>query len=170
VAERPIVIYGEEVLRKKAEPVEKIDDDVKALVSDLVDTLKQARGLGLAAPQIGVSKRVFILDLTQVELTETVRVFINPEIIESSGSINLEEGCLSFPGLYQKIERPEFVKVKALDLNGNEFELETEGMLARAIQHENDHLNGVLFIDHLSSLSRTLIKGKLNKLKKMATA
>lgn len=170
MADKPIVIYGDPVLRENTQPVEKVDDDVKALVSNLIDTLKKARGLGLAAPQIGVSKRVFIVDLSPLELTESIRVFINPEITETDGSVVLEEGCLSFPGLYQKIERPETIKVKAVDLDGKEFELEASGMLARAIQHENDHLNGVLFIDHMSALTKTLIKGKLNKLKKTATA
>lgn len=170
MAVRPIVIYGDQILREKAEPVEKIDEETKALVSDLIDTLKEASGLGLAAPQIGASKRVFIVDLSPLELTESLRIFINPVITAAEDMILLEEGCLSFPGLYQKIERPENIKIKAIDLDGNEFELEASGMLARAIQHEYDHLDGRLFIDHVSALSRTLIKGKLNKLKKMAAA
>jgi len=164
VAVRPIVIYGDPVLREKAKPVEKIDQEVKDLVADMIATLKDANGLGLAAPQVGVSKRIFITDLSSLELTESMRVFINPEIIDTSGETILEEGCLSFPGLYQKVSRPEELKIRALDVEGNEFELNVSGMLARAILHEYDHLEGILFIDHLSSLSRALIKGRLRKL------
>jgi len=164
VAVRPIVKYGDPVLREKAKPVEEFDREVKDLVADMIATLKDANGLGLAAPQVGVSKRIFITDLSSLELTESMRVFINPEIIDTSGEVILEEGCLSFPGLYQKITRPEEIKIKALDVEGHEFELNVSGMLARAILHEYDHLEGVLFIDHLSSLSRALIKGKLKKL------
>lgn len=167
MAVRPIVTYGDPVLREKTKPIEKVDQDVKNLVDDMIATLKDAQGLGLAAPQVGEAKRIFIIDLSPIELTESVRVFINPEIIAEEGECLLEEGCLSFPGLYQKISRAELVKIRALDLEGKEFEMEAKGMLARAIIHEFDHLEGVLFIDHLSSLSRALIKGKL---KKLATA
>ena len=164
MAVRPIVKYGDPVLREKAIPVDKIDQEVKDLVADMIATLKEASGLGLAAPQVGVSKRIFITDLSPLELTESTRVFINPEIIFETGEINFEEGCLSFPGLYQNITRPEKAAIKALNVEGNEFELEAAGMLARAFLHEYDHLEGILFIDHLSSLSRALIKGKLKKL------
>jgi len=169
VAERSIVIYGNPLLRKVCEPVESINQETKDLVSDLIDTLKKAHGLGLAAPQIGVSRRVFILDLSAIDLTASLTVFINPEIIETSKQeIELEEGCLSFPDLYQKIVRPAVVKVRATDLEGNQFELEADGMTARAILHEYDHLEGILFIDRMSSLTRVLIKGRLKKLKKVS--
>jgi len=164
VARRPIVIYGDPVLREKAEPVKEIDRDIKELVTDMIVTLQEANGLGLAAPQVGVSKRIFIADLSALDLTESMRVFINPEILESTGEVVLEEGCLSFPGIYQKISRPEKVKIRAADIDGNLFEMEATGMMARAILHEFDHLEGKLFIDYLSSISRTLIKGKLKKL------
>jgi peptide deformylase len=170
VAVRPIVYYGDPVLREKSKPVEEIDQAIKNLVDDLIATLKDARGLGLAAPQIGEAVRIFIVDLSAIDLTETVRVFINPEVVETSGEIMLEEGCLSFPEIYQKIVRPEKVKMKATDLDGNEFTLEASGMLARAVLHEYDHLEGKLFIDYFSTLSRSLIKGKLSKLKRMAAA
>jgi peptide deformylase len=170
VAVRPIVLYGDPVLREKCKRVEKIDQDVKDLVVDMIATLRNSKGLGLAAPQVGESVRVFIIDLSALDLTESMRVFINPETIETSGEVLLEEGCLSFPGIYQKIVRPEKVKVKAVDLDGKEFTLEASGMLARAILHEHDHLEGKLFIDYFSSLSRTLLKGKLDRLKKAATA
>lgn len=170
MAVRPIVVYGDPVLREKTKPVDKIDQATKDLVADLIATLKDAHGLGLAAPQIGKAVRIFIVDLSAIDLTESVRVFINPEIIETSGETVLEEGCLSFPQIYQKISRPEYAKMKATDLDGNEFTLEASGMLARAMLHEYDHLEGKLFIDYFSTLSRSLVKGKLNKLKKMAAA
>ncbi|MDH4035604.1 MAG: peptide deformylase, partial [candidate division Zixibacteria bacterium] len=121
MAERRIVTYGDPVLREVSEAVEIINQQVKDLVSDLVDTLKKAKGLGLSAVQIGVLQRVFIVDLSAVDITETLRVFINPEIVQSEGEIEMEEGCLSFPGIYQKIVRPAKVKVKALDLEGREY-------------------------------------------------
>lgn len=170
MAARPIVLYGDPVLREIAKPVNEIDQSVKDVVADLTATLRGARGLGLAAPQIGESIRIFILDLSAVDLTESLRVFINPEIISKSGEILLEEGCLSFPGIYQKIIRPEKIIVKALDLDGKEFKLEASGMLSRAIQHEYDHLDGKLFIDYLSSFSLMMLKGRLSKLKKTAAA
>jgi peptide deformylase len=165
VATRPIVIYGDPVLREKAAPIDRIDGEVRKLVSEMVDTLRKAKGLGLAAPQVGVLKRVFIVDCSAVDINEALRVFINPEIHQTSGTtVELEEGCLSFPGLYQKIVRPARVKVRATDVDGNQFELEAEGMVARAILHEYDHLEGKLFIDYLSPLNRTLIRGRLKKL------
>ena len=164
MAERPIVIYGDPVLRETTEPVEEINPDVEKLVSDMVDTLKKAKGLGLAASQVGVAQRLFIVDLSAVDISESLKVFINPEILETSGEIELEEGCLSFPELYLKITRPERVKVRATDLEGNQFEMAVEGMIARAILHEFDHTQGKLFIDHLSPLAKTMIKGRLRKL------
>ncbi len=170
MSERRIVIYGEAVLREVSEAVDEINRQVKDLVSDMVDTLKKAKGLGLSAVQIGVLKRVFIVDLTAVDLTETLRVFINPEILETSGEAEMEEGCLSFPGIYQKIVRPAVVKVKATDLEGREFVLEAKGMAARAILHEYDHLEGKLYIDRMTPLTRTLLKGRLKKLAKSSCA
>ena len=164
MAVRPIVIYGDPVLREKTKAVEEVDRKTKDLVADMIATLKDARGLGLAAPQVGVAQRIFITDLSPLDLTESVRVFINPEIVEASGKVALEEGCLSFPGLYQNISRPEKVTVRALGLDGQPFEMTAEGILARAILHEYDHLEGILFIDHLSSISRALIQGRLRKL------
>lgn len=168
MAERPIVIYGDPVLREVSQPVDSIDREIKNLVSALAGTLKKASGLGLSAVQVGVLKRVFIVDLSAVDINETLRVFINPEVIETSGEVELEEGCLSFPGLYQKIVRPARVKVRATDLDGNRFEMEAAGMVARAILHEYDHLEGKLFVDCLSPLAKTLIKGRLKKLAKVS--
>jgi len=166
VAVQPIVIYGNKVLREVSEKVDAINQEVKDLVSDMIDTLKKAQGLGLSAVQIGVLKRVFIVDLSAVDITAKLKVFINPEIITTIGEIEFEEGCLSFPGIYQKIVRPAKVKVKALDIDGKPFELEVDGLVARAILHEYDHLEGKLFIDYLSPLAKTMIRGRLKKLAK----
>lgn len=166
---RPIVIYGDPVLREKTQPVEPLDRTVKDLVSDMIDTLKEAQGLGLAAPQIGESRRVFIVDLSAIDINAEVKVFINPEILETSEDVcDLEEGCLSFPGLYQKVTRPARVSIRATDLNGETFELAADGILARAILHEYDHLEGILYIDRMSALTRTMIKGRLRKLQKVS--
>jgi peptide deformylase len=164
VAERPIVIYGDQVLREVSHPVEEINQEVKDLVSQMVDTLRRAKGLGLAASQVGAPLRLFILDLSAVDINETLRVFINPEIIETDGECDMEEGCLSFPDMYLRITRPERVKVRATDLDGNRFEMTADGVTARAIQHEYDHTQGTLFIDHLSPLARMMLKGRLRKL------
>ena len=164
MAELPIVHYGDPVLREISQPVQTIDQGIKDLVSSMTLSLQEAQGLGLAAVQVGVLKRVSIVDLTAIDITETLRVFINPQILESTGEVEYEEGCLSFPGMYQKIVRPAEVRVKATDLDGNEFEMKATGMAARAILHEYDHLEGKLFIDLLSPLVRTMISGKLRKL------
>jgi len=165
VAERRIVLYGDPVLREKAALVDEINQEVKDLVSSMVDTLKKERGFGLAAPQVGVLKRVFIIDLSSVDLNESVRVFVNPRILSTSGEeVELEEGCLSFPDIYQRIVRPAEVTLRATDLEGQQFELVFSGLAARAVLHENDHLNGVLLIDHISPFARTLLRGKLKRL------
>ncbi len=164
MAVRPIVIFGDPVLREVSEKVEKFDSELKNLVSDLMDTLKEAQGLGLAAVQIGITKRVFIVDLSAVDITEKLRLFVNPEILETTDESEYEEGCLSFPGIYQKITRPAKVKVKAFDIDGNEFELNAEGLAARAILHEYDHLDGKLYIDLMSTMTKTMLKGRLKKL------
>lgn len=166
MAERPIVIFGDPVLREVSQPVDEVNQEVKDLVSDLIDTLKKARGLGLSAVQMGVLKRVFIVDLSAVDITAALQVFINPEIVETTGDTEFEEGCLSFPGIYQKVTRPTRVKVRALDLSGKPFEMEVDGLAARVIQHECDHLEGKLFIDYLSPLARIMLKGQLKKLSK----
>jgi peptide deformylase len=164
VAERPIVKYGNPILREISRPVETVDQAVKDLVSDMVDTLKKAQGLGLAAVQIGVPQRVFIVDLSAVDLNATLKVFINPEILETKGEIELEEGCLSFPGIYQRIVRPSIVTIRALGVDGQSFTMTANGLAARAIIHEYDHLEGKLFIDMISPIARTLLKGRLKKL------
>jgi peptide deformylase len=165
MAVREIVRYGDSVLRNESKPVEKIDDKVKALVHDLFDTLRRAKGLGLSAPQVGENLRIFIIDLTQVDFDAEPLVIINPEIIEKKGEVIGEEGCLSFPGLYFDVPRGEQVVVEYQDLEGSRKRIRAYGLTARAIQHENDHLDGVLFIDYLSAAQRDLFAGRLKKIK-----
>ncbi|MGV3024675.1 peptide deformylase [Clostridium thermobutyricum] len=144
MAIRNIRKKGEEVLRKKSKIVENIDNRTITLIEDMIDTMYEADGVGLAAPQVGILKRIFVIDVYD---GEGARVFINPEILESSGSQIGEEGCLSAPGEFGEVERPNYVKVKALNENGEEFVLEAQELLARAIFHEYDHLDGIIFLD-----------------------
>jgi len=127
--------------------------------------MKYGKGLGLAANQVGINKRFFAIDLSHFDVVKEPIIIVNPEIAEISGSVEGEEGCLSFPGLYQEIERAEKAVITGTDLNGKDFIIEGKGLMARVLLHEIDHLNGKLFIDHLSSIKRNLIKGKLKKIK-----
>ncbi len=166
----PIVLYGNPVLREKSRAVEAIDRSTKDFVADLIATLKDAEGLGLAANQVGVANRIFLVDLSPLEPSEEIRVFINPQIIETSGELEYEEGCLSFPEMFHLITRPEFVTIRATDLSGEEFEIKADGILARVILHENDHIDGKLFIDYITPMAREMISGKLKKLKAASAA
>lgn len=144
MAIRNIRIEGDEILRKKSRAIDKIDNRTITLINDMIETMYEADGVGLAAPQVGILKRIFVIDVYD---GEGIRVFINPEILETSGSQIGEEGCLSIPGECKDVDRANYVKVKALNEKGEEFVLEAEELLARAVLHENDHLDGVLFID-----------------------
>lgn len=148
MAVRNIRLEGDEILRKHSKVVEKIDEKILTLIKDMGETMYKADGVGLAAPQVGILKRIFVIDVYD---GEGLRVFINPEILETSGMQDGEEGCLSIPGISEEVKRPNYVKVKALNEKGEEFILEAEELLARAICHENDHLDGVLFIDHVGN-------------------
>ncbi|MBF0499568.1 MAG: peptide deformylase [Candidatus Riflebacteria bacterium] len=154
-----ILHLGEEALRRDSEPITAIDDKLRVLVVDMFETMHKARGVGLAAPQIGINKRLMIIDVDEHPL-----VFINPEIIRKSGKETCEEGCLSLPGLRENVSRATKVLANAIDLDGKSFEIEAEGLLARAIQHEIDHLDGVLFIDRISKARRIQIKRDLERL------
>ncbi len=166
---RPILILPDPTLRKVSEPVVKIDDAVRALAGDMLDTMYDAPGIGLAAIQIGVPKRVVTMDLSKREEEQKPHVFINPQLTWlSDEKLTREEGCLSIPEFYEEVERPSKVRVTYLDLDGKERELEAEGLLATCLQHEIDHLNGVLFIDHISRLKRNLITKKFSKAAKRA--
>jgi len=158
MAIRPILHYPDKRLRNPGTPVLRFDAELKQLVDDMAETMYAAPGVGLAAPQIGVSQRVFIIDVAAGEdAPSDLRVFVNPEIIERNGEVCYEEGCLSFPGVHEEIDRAERIRVRAQDVAGQSFELEADGLLAIAVQHENDHLDGKLMVDHLSLLRRRLV-------------
>ena len=161
-----ILTYPHPTLKKVAKPVnhDEITDELRATFGEMAELMNEARGVGLAAVQVGILKRFFIM-ISDLESDEPkVVVAINPEIIEKSGEINDEEGCLSFPEVSANVKRAEKVKMKALNENGEEFEMEQEGYLARCIQHEIDHLNGITYFDHLSPLKRRMIEKKYKKL------
>jgi peptide deformylase len=155
--------FPDKVLREKATKVDNVDEEIKTLVENMFETMYEAPGIGLAAPQVGVLKRLFVVDVTAGEDKTQQLVFINPEITEKTGEEVGEEGCLSVPGEYENVKRFALIKAKALDIKGEEFEIEAEGLLARAIQHELDHLDGKLFIDKLSSLKREMLKKRIKK-------
>lgn len=164
MAVRPILHYPDKRLREPGKPVEAFDATLQALLDDMAETMYAAPGVGLAAPQIGVSQRIFIVDVaTADDEPSDLRVFINPEIVEKVGRICYEEGCLSFPGVHEEVERAERVRVRAVDAQGQPFELEADGLLAVAIQHEYDHLEGELMIDHLGLLRRRLVHRQMTK-------
>jgi peptide deformylase len=165
VPKQQIVLYGDNVLRKASKPVEKITPELREFVAEMFKTLKRAKGLGLSAPQVGRNERFFILDLSASSLDHDQMVLINPEIVSVSGEQCGEEGCLSFPGLYLEVTRPNKVVCHYTDLEGQEMTVTAEGLIARAISHENDHLDGKLFIDHISAADRELIAGRLKKIK-----
>lgn len=178
----PIYVVPQPVLKKSAAVVEGITPEIRQLVDDMVDTMYAARGIGLAAPQVGVSQRVVVMDVDQRRPDGSdheedsddeddtplekgkVQVFINPEVVWESEELNTyEEGCLSIPGQYAPVERPKMVRVKYMDLDGKTQEVEADGLLATCLQHEIDHINGILFTDHLSSLKRDMLLRKLKK-------
>jgi peptide deformylase len=161
MALRPILKYPEPRLKQVAAPVKEVTDETRQLVDDMAETMYAAPGVGLAANQIGVLQRIFVIDIAGEDEPSELRVFINPEITDMSGTQTWEEGCLSFPGITEEIRRAERVHVKALDRDGKPFELEADGLLAVAIQHENDHLNGVVMLDKLNAVKRKLLGRKL---------
>jgi len=158
-----ILTYPDPKLRRVAEPVEEVDDEIRQLVDDMAETMYAAPGVGLAAPQVGVSKRVFVVDTAGEGEDANLMVFINPRFLEKDGEIAWEEGCLSFPGIHEEVVRPGHVVVEALDRDGERFELEAEGLFAVALQHENDHLDGVLIVDHVSYFKKRQIERDLKK-------
>ncbi len=156
-----VLHYPDSRLRKPALPVETVDASIRNLVADMLETMYAAPGIGLAATQVNVQKRVVVMDLSEDK--NQPRVFINPTVLEHEGESEHEEGCLSVPGFYETVRRAERVRVSALDLDGEPFELEALGLLAVCIQHEIDHLDGKLFVDYLSTLKRDRIRKKLEK-------
>ncbi len=164
---RRILTIPDPILRTKSNSVKKVDKDIKNLMRDMLETMYDAPGIGLAAIQIGVAKRVVVMDVSKETDKKEPMYFVNPEITwKSNTNATYEEGCLSIPNQFAKIERPDKCKVKYLDFDGVEKEINAEGLLATCIQHEIDHLNGVLFIDYLSKLKKNIIIKKLSKNKK----
>jgi peptide deformylase len=163
MAVRPILNYPAPVLREVAKAVEEVDDEIRALVDDMAETMYAANGVGLAANQIGVLKRVFVIDIAADDEPSELKAFINPEIADKQGTQSWEEGCLSFPGATAEVKRAETVRVRALDVDGNSFEVEADGLMAVALQHENDHLDGVLMIDKVNAIKKRLIGRKVAK-------
>jgi peptide deformylase len=178
--------YPDPVLKKIAEPVTEFNHELKNLCLNMLETMYQAPGIGLAAPQVGVSRRIFVLDVSyrflnededededegnnQVEteiISKNPYIFINPEIVEYDGATTYQEGCLSVPGIFEEVNRHKSIKLKYCDLDGNSHYLEADGLLAICIQHELDHLNGIVFIERLSGLKRNFLKKKLLKVKR----
>jgi peptide deformylase len=162
----PIVKYGDPILEKPTAPVKQFDAELEALTEDMFASMYAASGVGLAAPQIGKSMRLTVVDVTGGKNPEAKIVLANPEIIHAEGEVREEEGCLSIPGFRGYVMRPQFVTIRAQNAKGESFEIRGENLLARAFCHEIDHLNGILFLQHLSMLKRDLIKRKIKKLKK----
>ncbi len=165
MAIREILKYPDPRLREVAQPIAAVTDETRQLIDDMAETMYAAPGCGLAATQIGINQRIFVIDVAGEDEPSELRAFINAEIIDADGSQTWNEGCLSFPGVSEEIKRAERVKVRALDRDGKPFELEADGLLAVAIQHENDHLNGVLMIDKLSAIKKRMMSRKLAKAK-----
>jgi peptide deformylase len=162
----PIVKFPDPVLQRPAEPVTAFDDDLRKLVDDMFESMYVAHGIGLAAPQIGIAKRLTVIDLSFQKNPEEKIVLINPEVVTREGKVFEEEGCLSLPDIREKVSRAARVKIRAQDLKGNWFEKEAEELLARAFQHEIDHLDGVLFIFRISALKRDFVLRKIRKLQR----
>lgn len=160
----PIIKIGHPTLRKIAERVNKFDRELKDFVDNLIETMRLNEGVGLAATQVNVVKQVFVIDKGLIDEAWEVQAYINPEILESEGLENLEEGCLSIPGIRAEVERPPAIKVKYQNLNGKLIEEQLEGLLAKVFQHEVDHLNGVLFVDRIPQLIRKLLEPQIKEI------
>ncbi|MBB6011703.1 peptide deformylase [Aquamicrobium sp. NLF2-7] len=162
---KPLIILPDPLLRQVSKPVERVDDSLRRLADDMLETMYDAPGIGLAAIQIGLPMRLLVIDLAKEDDEPAPHVFVNPEILESSDERSVyEEGCLSIPEYYAEVERPASVRVKYVDRDGKEQEIKAEGLMATCLQHEIDHLNGVLFIDHISKLKRDMVMRKFRKL------
>jgi len=164
MANFPIKIYGDAVLRRKAKKITTVDEKIRKLAFEMLSTLKDAGGIGLSANQVGEEQRIFVVDRSLFQADDTPLIVINPEIVDLRDEQTEEEGCLSIPGTYADVTRPLELTVKGIDLNEKEIIVEAKGLLSRVLAHEIDHLNGILFIDHLSSIKRRLLSKKLRKL------
>lgn len=163
-----ILEYPDPRLRTVAQPVEAVDDELRTLIDDMLETMYASKGIGLAATQVNVHRRLLVIDLSDEH--DQPLVFVNPEIISRQDAVMTQEGCLSVPGIYDDVERAERIRVRALGRDGQQFELDAEGLLAVCVQHEIDHLDGKLFVDYLSELKRQRIRKKLEKERKQRAA
>jgi peptide deformylase len=171
MAIRPILTAPDPRLKAVSEPVEKVDGEIRALVDDMIETMYDADGIGLAAIQVGVPKRVLVMDIDQKDGKKNPKAYINPKILWASEELaTFEEGCLSVPEIWDEVERPAKIRAEYLDRDGKRHEIEAEGLLATCLQHEMDHLDGILFVDHLSKLKRSMAMKKLQKAKKLKAA
>jgi len=165
---KPLIILPDPVLRRRSEPVAEVNAELTTLIEDMLETMYEAPGIGLAAIQVGVPLRLLVLDIAGKEEPKQPRVFINPEIVWQSPAMSrYEEGCLSIPGYYAEVERPAAIRAAYRDRSGKKQEIKAEGLLATCLQHEIDHLNGVLFIDHISKLKRDMVMRKFKKKQKL---
>lgn len=156
-----ILTFPDARLRRTAEPVEQVNDEIRGLINDMLETMYAAPGIGLAAIQVNVPQRVIVIDISEAH--DSPLCLVNPEILDRQGDEEMDEGCLSVPGFFETVRRAERIRVRALDRDGEPFELDADGLLAVCIQHEIDHLDGRLFVDHISSLKRQRIRKKLEK-------
>ena len=167
---REIVIWPDPILKEVAKPVDRVDDTIRRLLDDMAETMYAADGVGLAAPQIAELKRLIVIDTSPRQEGQKLIHLVNPEIVRLEGKTTYTEGCLSIPGEAEDVDRAEKAWVRAHDYHGKPFEIEADGLLAIALQHETDHLDGTLFVDHLSSLKRELIRKRMKKLKAQRAA
>ncbi len=161
-----VVRYPHPVLSKRCKEVGPVDEEVRRLVQDMIETMYDANGIGLAACQVGVSQRVIVVDVSPMDSEQSLLVLLNPEVLDEEGEVESEEGCLSVPDCVEKVDRKKKLRVKGLSPEGEEFEISAEGILAIALQHEIDHLNGVLILDRISRLKREIYRDKVKKEKK----
>ena len=167
---RPLILLPEPILKRPSKKLERVDAHTRKLAKDMLETMYDAPGIGLAAVQIGEAVRMLVIDLAKGEEEKAPQFFINPQVVWSSDERSVyEEGCLSIPDYYAEVERPASVKVTHLDLDGQQYEITAEGLLATCLQHEIDHLNGVLFIDHISKLKKAMVVKKFSKIAKQRT-
>jgi peptide deformylase len=171
MAIRPILTAPDPRLKVVSEPVAKVDAEVRTLVDDMIETMYEADGIGLAAIQVGVPKRILVMDIEQKDGKKNPKAYINPKILWASEEMaTFEEGCLSVPEIWDEVERPAKIRAEYLDRDGKRHEIEAEGLFATCLQHEMDHLEGILFVDHLSKLKRTMAMKKLQKAKRLKDA
>lgn len=166
MAIRKIIYLPDPRLRKRSVEIDKFDEKLSTLIDDMLETMYEGKGIGLAAPQIGINLRLAVIDIEVSKKTEDQLIMINPQIIDRKGEVKSQEGCLSVPGVYETVKRSEWIKLSALDRHGEPFEIEAEGLFGYCIQHEIDHLDGKVFIDMLSPLKRNLARKKLEKYKR----